>query len=125
MLGDHPIYPVFLATDLAAAREFYHDRLRLEIISESSTSIDFRSGSTRFNVNLSETGTADTQTKAGWEVEDLRAELDALRARGVEIQEYDLPGLKTVDGVFDAGFALIAWIVDPGGNALAILQRVP
>jgi hypothetical protein len=40
----------------------------------------------------------------------------------VEIQEYDLPGLKTVDGVADLGFALIAWIVDPHGNALAIIQ---
>jgi hypothetical protein len=28
-----------------------------------------------------------------------------------------------VDGIFDAGFALIAWVIDPGGNALAILQR--
>jgi catechol 2,3-dioxygenase-like lactoylglutathione lyase family enzyme len=123
MLGYHPIYPVFLSTDLAAAREFYHDRLGLEIISESPASIDFRSGSTRFNVNLSETGTADTQTKAGWEVEDLRAEVAELRERGVELQEYDMPGLKTVDGIFDAGFALIAWVIDPGGNALAILQR--
>jgi hypothetical protein len=26
MLGDHPISPVLLAKDLAAAREFYHDR---------------------------------------------------------------------------------------------------
>jgi catechol 2,3-dioxygenase-like lactoylglutathione lyase family enzyme len=123
MLGDHPIYPVFLSTDLAAAREFYHGRLGLEIISESPSSIDFRSGPTRFNVNLSATGTADTQTKAGWEVEDLRAELDELRGRGGAIQDYDLPGLRTVDGIFDAGFALIAWIVDPGGNALGILQR--
>ena len=123
MLGDHPIYPVFLATDLAAAREFYHERLGLEIIGESSSSIDFRSGPTRFNVNLSTTGTADSQTKAGWEVEDLPAELEELRRRGVAIQDYDHPGLQTVDGIFDAGFALIAWIVDPGGNALAILQR--
>jgi catechol 2,3-dioxygenase-like lactoylglutathione lyase family enzyme len=123
VLGYHPIYPVFLSTDLAAAREFYHDRLGLEIMNESPSSIDFRSGSTRFNVNLSETGTADTQTKAGWEVRDLAMELAELRDRGIEIQEYDMPGLTTVDGIFDAGFALIAWIVDPGGNALAILQR--
>jgi hypothetical protein len=24
MLGEHPIYPVLLATDLAATRDFYH-----------------------------------------------------------------------------------------------------
>jgi catechol 2,3-dioxygenase-like lactoylglutathione lyase family enzyme len=27
MLGNHPITPVLLATDLAAAREFYHGKL--------------------------------------------------------------------------------------------------
>ncbi len=53
---------------------------------------------------------------------DLDAELAELRSRGVEIQEYDMPGLKTVDGVADVGFARIAWIVDPHRNALAILE---
>ena len=33
-----------------------------------------------------------------------------------------MPGLKTVDGVADLGFALMAWIVDPHGNALAIME---
>ncbi|HEX2766979.1 MAG TPA: VOC family protein [Candidatus Limnocylindria bacterium] len=122
MLGDHPIYPVLLSTDLAASRAFYHDLLGLEIISESEASIDFRSGNTRFNVNLSSTGTADTQTQAGWAVTDLRAEVEELRRRGVKIEEYDMPGLKTEDGIADVGFARIAWIVDPGGNALAILE---
>ena len=56
--------------------------------------------------------------------DDLEAELRDLRARGVEIQEYDLPGLKTVDGIADIGFARAAWIVDPHGNALGILQRL-
>ena len=43
--------------------------------------------------------------------------------RGVNVEEYDMPGLRTENGIADIGFALIAWIVDPGGNALAILQR--
>jgi catechol 2,3-dioxygenase-like lactoylglutathione lyase family enzyme len=31
MLGNHPITPVLLATDLAAARKFYHGKLGLQI----------------------------------------------------------------------------------------------
>jgi hypothetical protein len=31
MLGNHPITPVLLATDLAVAREFYHGKLGLQI----------------------------------------------------------------------------------------------
>lgn len=53
---------------------------------------------------------------------DLAAEIAELLARGVEIQEYDMPGLKTVDGIADIGFALMAWIVDPHKNALAIME---
>ena len=33
-----------------------------------------------------------------------------------------MPGLKTVDGNADIGFALMAWIVDPHKNALAIME---
>jgi hypothetical protein len=55
-------------------------------------------------------------------VDDLPAEIAELRDRGVEIEEYDLPGLKTEDGIADIGFASAAWIVDPHGNALGILQ---
>ena len=38
------------------------------------------------------------------------------------MQDYDLPSLKTKDGIADLGFALASWIVDPHGNALGILQ---
>ena len=122
MLGDHPITPVLLATDMAQARAFYHEALGLEILAERDGSIDFRCRPGVLNLNLRTTGTADTQTQAGWRVDDLRAELAELRDRGVDIQEYDLPGLKTESGIADIGFAWAAWIVDPFGNALGILQ---
>jgi catechol-2,3-dioxygenase len=123
MLGDHPISPVLLARDLAAAREFYHDRIGLEILRESEEELVFRcGGATQLAVTKSTTGTADEQTQAGWYVTDIRAEVAELRSRGVKVEDYDLPGLKTEDGIADIGFAWIAWIVDPGGNALGILQ---
>jgi catechol 2,3-dioxygenase-like lactoylglutathione lyase family enzyme len=123
MLGDHPIHPVLLAKDLAAAREFYHDKLGLEILTENDAAIVLRcGGGTHLDVTKSTVGTADTQTQASWEVPDLRAEVAELRSRGVDPEEYDMPGLKTEDGIADIGFAFAAWIVDPGGNALGILQ---
>lgn len=123
MLGDHPIHPVLLATDLAAARDFYHDRLGLEILSESEAAITFRcGGGTQLSVTKSTTGTADTQTQASWYVSDVRAEVAELRSRAVKVEDYDLPGLQTHDGIADIGFAWAAWIIDPGKNALGILQ---
>jgi hypothetical protein len=35
----------------------------------------------------------------GWEVEDIEGTVRELRARGVVFEEYDVPGLKTVDGI--------------------------
>jgi catechol 2,3-dioxygenase-like lactoylglutathione lyase family enzyme len=124
MLGNSPVHPVLLAQDLDAARHFYHDQLGLEIIFEREGAIEFRCGQgTHLSVSKSTTGTADSQTQIAWEVEDLQSELDELRSRGVRIEDYDLPGLKTEKGIADVGFALMAWIVDPGKNALAIMQR--
>jgi catechol 2,3-dioxygenase-like lactoylglutathione lyase family enzyme len=123
MLGEHPIHPVLLAKDLAEARDFYHGKLGLEIVTENEAAIVLRcGGGTRLDVTKSSTGTADTQTQASWLVEDLRAEVAELRSRGVEVEDYDMPGLKTEDGIADLGFAWAAWIVDPGKNALGILQ---
>jgi len=123
MLGDHPITPVLLAKDLPAAREFYHGKLRLEILTENEEAIAFKcGGGTHLDVTKSTVGTADEQTQASWQVPDIRAEVAELRARGVKVEDYDLPALKTEDGIADIGFAWAAWIIDPGKNALGILQ---
>jgi len=123
MLGDAAVHPVLLSKDLGETRAFYHDKLGLEILVEYEHAIHFRCGAgTKIAVSKSTTGTSDTQTQIGWEVTDLRGELDELRSRGVTIEDYDLPNLKTVDGIADVGFAWMAWIIDPGKNALAILE---
>ena len=123
MLGNHPITPVLLATDLAAARKFYHGKLGLQIVREDENAIVFRCGSdTHLDVTKSTVGTADRQTQAAWQVSDIRAEVAELRARGVKIEDYDTPGLKTEDGIADIGFAWAAWITDPAANALGILH---
>jgi len=123
MLGEHLITPVLLATDLAATREFYHDKLGLEILTENENAITFKcGGGTHLDVTKSTVGTADSQTQASWQVNDIRAEVAELRARGVKVEDYDMPGLKTEDGIADIGFAWAAWVTDPGNNALGILQ---
>jgi catechol 2,3-dioxygenase-like lactoylglutathione lyase family enzyme len=123
MLGDHLVYPVLVSTDLARTRAFYHDRLGLEILSEDTAAIVFRCGKgSKLSVTSSAVGTADPQTQLAWEVDDVRAEVDELRRHGVTPQDYDMPGLRTDDGVADVGFGLAAWIVDPGGNVLGLIQ---
>jgi catechol 2,3-dioxygenase-like lactoylglutathione lyase family enzyme len=122
MLGDFPIRPVLLSKDLAATRAFYHDRLGFEIIVEMPERIEFRAGDTSFVVTRSTVGTADRQTQARIEVPDLNAALADLRARGVHIEEYELPDPPTTNGIADMGFAWAAWFIDPGGNAIAVIE---
>ena len=123
MLANQPIDPMILATDLAVAREFYGERIGLELLLESDDFLTFGcGGDSRLVVTRSSSGTTEAQTKASWRVSDLSTEVAELRSRGVEVEEYDGPGLKTVDGVADVGFALAAWLVDPHGNSLGLLQ---
>jgi catechol 2,3-dioxygenase-like lactoylglutathione lyase family enzyme len=123
MLGNYLLNPVLLSKDLAQARHFYGDLLGLEIVNESERGLWFRCGAGTLSVTKSTVGTKDEQTQASWRVDDVRAEVKALRERGVKVEEYDNPGFKTdEDGVVDIGFALTAYIVDPDKNTLGIMQ---
>ena len=124
MLKDHPVEVILLATDLAASRDFYATKLGLEVESENDETVTFRcGGNTRLSLSASTTGTSDEQTQAVWQVTDIRAEVAELRARGVEILEYDTDEMKTEDGVADMGEELHAWFMDPAKNSLSISQK--
>jgi catechol-2,3-dioxygenase len=123
MLANNPIDPTILATDLAVAREFYGEKVGLEVLIESDDFLTFGcGGDSRLVVTRSSAGPTDSQTKASWRVSDLAAEVAELRSRGVGVEEYDEPSMTTVDGIADVGFALAAWLVDPDGNSIGLLQ---
>jgi catechol-2,3-dioxygenase len=123
MLAEQPVDVMLLATDLGVARSFYGERIGLEVLIDTDEFITFKAGGdSRLVVTRSATGSNDEQTKASWRVDDVVSEVAELRSRGVEIAEYDEPGLKTEDGVADVGFALSAWFADPSGNTIGLLE---
>ena len=123
MLAKHPIDVMLTAPDLAAVKEFYGDRVGLDVLIESDDFVTFGcGGDSRLVVTRTTTPSREQQTKASWRVTDVAAEVADLRTRGVAVVDYDEPGLVTVDGVADVGFALSAWFVDPGGNSIGLLQ---
>ena len=123
MLSEHPIDVVLLATDMDTSKDFYANKIGLPIVEESSAAVTFKcGGASRLVVSNSTVGTSDEQTQASFRVTDVKAETAHLRSKGVKIEEYDLPGLKTVDGIADIGFALMAWFIDPGKNCVGMLQ---
>jgi catechol-2,3-dioxygenase len=123
VLAEHPIDVMLLVTDLGAAKVFYSEKVGLRILIETNDFITFEcGGDSRLVVTKSTGGTSEDQTKASWRVGDVRAEVADLRRRGVEILEYDEPGLETADGVADVGFGLSAWFTDPSGNTISLLE---
>ncbi len=123
MLSNYPIDVVLLARDLAAAKAFYADKLGLPVLSESPGGVTFQcGGDSQLVVTKSSVGTKDEQTQATFRVANVRAEVSELRRRGVQIKDYDLPGLKTHDGIADIGFAWMAWFIDPDKNCVGLMQ---
>jgi catechol-2,3-dioxygenase len=123
MLAEHPIDVMLLATDLGTAKDFYGARIGLEVLIETDDFVTFRcGGESRLVVTKSSEGSSEAQTKASWRVGDVAAAVADLRSRGVQVIDYDLPSLKTFDGVADVGFALTAWFTDPSGNTIGLMQ---
>ena len=123
MLSNYPIDVVLLAMDLAAAKDFYADKIGLRVLSETPGGVTFQcGGDTRLVVTKSSLGTRDEQTQAAFRVADVRAEVSELRRRGVKIEDYDMPGLQTDDCIADIGFAWMAWFIDPGQNCVGMVQ---
>jgi hypothetical protein len=61
-------------------------------------------------------------TQMAFAVEDIAGTLRELRSKGVVFEEYDYPGLKTVDGISDAGDLKAAWFSE--GNTIGLMQPV-
>jgi catechol 2,3-dioxygenase-like lactoylglutathione lyase family enzyme len=118
--------------DLKRARSFYAEKLGLEPVEERPGGLLYRCGKGSFALFLSTGAAAGTHTQMGWEVADIEATVAALRARGVVFEEYDLPGLKTVDGIAQIAGNYPskgtgekgAWFKDSEGNLVGIGQPV-
>jgi catechol 2,3-dioxygenase-like lactoylglutathione lyase family enzyme len=121
VLGDNPIGAMIPASDLARAKAFYADTLGLKVVQEDPEGVQFESGGIRFDVYPTR-ASGGTATVAGWIVPDLDAEMVDLRSRGIQFEEYDLPGLKTVNGIAEIEGFRGAWFKDTEGNVLAVAQ---
>jgi catechol 2,3-dioxygenase-like lactoylglutathione lyase family enzyme len=121
------------AQDLERARRFYAEKLGLHPIEERPGGLRYRCGSTLFALFASAGGPSGQHTQMGWKVDDIDATVAELRARGVVFEDYDFPGVKTVDGIAeiegaypsDGGIGERAvWFHDSEGNLLGIGQAI-
>lgn len=109
-------------TDTARAKEFYADRLGLPFEGENPMGeLQFRLGGGSMLVLLPrDAGSQSKSTALSWEVADVETEMAELEARGVTFEDYDMPGLKTVNHIAEMGADRAAWFLDPDGNVLCL-----
>ena len=132
MLADSDVATRLPAQDLARARRWYAERLGLEPVEERPGGLRYRCGNSFFALFASAGGPSGTHTQMGWEVADIEATVAQLRARGVVFDEYEIPGLTTVNGIADIEGNYPskgtgergAWFRDSEGNLLGIGQPV-
>lgn len=118
------------AQDLERAKAFYAEKLGLEPAEEREGGLRYLCAASEFVVFASAGTASGDHTQMAWEVDDIEATIRELRARGVVFEEYDLPGLETVDGIahIDGNYPSKgsgergAWFRDSEGNMLGIGQ---
>jgi catechol 2,3-dioxygenase-like lactoylglutathione lyase family enzyme len=129
MLSDGRIAARLPATDLGRARAFYSEKLGLDPIEERPGGLRYELASGEFALFASAGAASGSHTQMGFEVDDLDSTVTELRARGVVFEEYDLPGIDTVDGIANiegnypskGGIGERAvWFHDSEGNLIGI-----
>ena len=127
--GEPPVPPgigaALAAADVVRAKAWYADKLGLKplhVIDDEE--LVYRQGATHLSIYQTPSAGTAKNTVAVWRVDDLRALAEALRSRGVVFGDYDIGGVKTVDGIYtdpDDG-SLAAWFVDSEGNTLGLVE---
>jgi catechol 2,3-dioxygenase-like lactoylglutathione lyase family enzyme len=125
MLKDAEIGAVVPVSDVEQAIEFYGNVLGLEMQERrddlpQNREAEFRAGDGTLLAYESVGAGESRHTVAGFRVRDIDATVAGLRDRGVQFEEYDLPDLKTENGIATVGDVRAAWFRDPDGNILAV-----
>jgi predicted enzyme related to lactoylglutathione lyase len=121
MLSQRNVYATIPASDLSRALAWYEQKLGLTPRSvEPMGAIFDAGGGTGFLLYPTTSAGQAPNTLMTFGSKDLRADVTALRAKGVVFEDYDFPGLRTVDGVAKLGNREGAWFKDSEGNILAL-----
>ena len=124
MLKDRGVAAVLPAKDIARARNFYENVLGLDAPEAmDDENLMFRCGNgTGFLLYQTDNAGTAKNTQMGWDTDNIEAEMEELRSRGVTFEEYDFPGLKTENGIATNAVGKAAWFLDTEGNILNIYQ---
>ncbi|HUO98342.1 MAG TPA: VOC family protein [Rhizomicrobium sp.] len=126
MLSDAAVTTMLPVKDMDRARQFYEGRLGLRPggFKPDGKFVYVVAGSTLALFPKPE-GTKADHTAISFRVADVAATIAQLKQAGVVFEDYDFPGLKTVNHVCVLGAEKAAWFKDTEGNYLCIHEDLP
>lgn len=121
MLSDSAVTTMLPVKDIDRARKFYEGRLGLTPGGfKPDGKFVYAVGGSTLALFPKPEGTKADHTAISFRVPDIAATIQALKRAGVVFEDYDFPGLKTVDHVCVLGAEKAAWFMDTEGNCLCI-----
>ena len=132
MLKDAKAFSGFAVDDVPRAKEFYGTTLGLEVAdaalgvegADVPAGLEIHLGAgTRIGIYSKPDHTPATFTILNFMVEDIERAVDALTARGVRFEHYEMPKTDAKGIHRRPEVHPVAWFRDPAGNILSIIQE--
>lgn len=121
MLTHASVTTMLPVKDMARARRFYEGSLGLKPIGlKPDGKFVYDCSGATLALFPKEGGTKADHTAVSFRVPDIAASIAELKGHGVVFEDYDFPGLKTVEHVCVLGSEKAAWFEDPAGNVLCL-----
>jgi catechol 2,3-dioxygenase-like lactoylglutathione lyase family enzyme len=126
MLTNAPVTTILPVMNMKRARDFYENKLGLRPvgIKPDGKFVYACGGGAVIALFLKEGGTKADHTAVSFQVKDIGTAIKELKTTGVVFENYDFPGLKTVDHVCILGAEKAAWFKDTEGNYLCIHEDI-
>jgi predicted enzyme related to lactoylglutathione lyase len=125
MLEGARVHTTLPAMDIERAKAFYTKKVGATAGDSSPGGMFFMFGESRFVIYPTPNPNRGGHTQMGISVKDVGAAVRELRGRGVTFEDYDMPGLKTVDGIATTPGGMAAWFKDTEGNTIGLIQLGP
>lgn len=123
-LSDSVVGAAVPCQDFERAKGWYKEKLGFSPTEENPGGAYFQCAEGSMFFIYPSSGRSDGSfTQLGFMVADIEAEVAELRKVGVTLEEYDFPGLKTVNGIAEIDGSRGGWFKDSEGNLLAVFER--
>src|SRR4051794_16141668 len=120
---DVPAFPSFAAKDLKAEKAFFADTLGIDVDDQNGMLFLNITDSNKILIYPKDDHTPASFTILNFPVDNIEAAVDALDARGVKLERYNVPGLTPDEKLIYRGEGPpIAWFKDPAGNIFSVME---